>query len=65
MIVYFELVLMALPENNHFIVAAGDPISCSTHLSVTLDPFNTVMFGVRVVIFGANDAIIIVLELYS
>ena len=53
MIVYFELVLMALPENNHLIVAVGDPISCSTHLSVTLDPFNTVTFGVGAVMFGA------------
>ena len=52
MIVYFEVVLIALPENNHFIAAAGDPLSCSTHVSVTLDPFNTVMFGVGAVMFG-------------
>ena len=53
MIVYFELVLMVLPENNHFIVAAGEPPSCSTHVKVTLDPFKTVMFGVGAVMFGA------------
>ena len=54
MIVYFELLLMALPENNHFIVAAGEPLSCSTHLSATLDPVNTVMFGVGAVMFGVS-----------
>ena len=57
---YFELVLIALPENIHFIVAAGEPPSCNTHVSVTLDPFNTVMFGVGAVMFGAlsNDTIV-------
>ena len=47
---YFELVLIMMPENIHFIVAAP---SCSTHVSVTLDPFNTVMYGIGVVMFGA------------
>ena len=52
MIVYFELVLMTMSENIHFIVAAGEPPSCSTHVSVILDPFNTAMYGIGVVRFG-------------
>ena len=53
MIVYFELVLITTSENIHFIDAAGEPPSSSTHVSVILNPFNTVMYGVGVLMFGA------------
>ena len=43
---------MTMSENIHFIVAACEPPSCSTHVSVILDPFNTAMYGIGVVRFG-------------
>ena len=51
-IVYLELALITMSVNIHFIVAAGKPPSCSTHVNVKLDPFNTVMYGIGVVMFG-------------